>query len=142
MKKPLLTALILLSALLPSMAQQDSTTFRAYLYNDEYQVYMRINLYDQDIEIPGQELYGKLPGFLGKQHNSFCWVITSAMVKDNREAELRLINDFGSEDLTATLNRKNDSIYVLHQGKGSTIKVPYQGKWRKLPKTLELKRKK
>ena len=142
MKKPLLTALILLSALLPSMAQQDSTTFRAYLYNDEYQVYMRINLYDQDIEIPGQELYGKLPGFLGKQHNSFCWVITSATVKDSCEAELRLINDFGSEDLTATLNRKNDSIYVLHQGKGSTIKVPYQGKWRKLPKTLELKRKK
>jgi hypothetical protein len=54
---------------------------------------------------------------------------------------MQMINDFGSEDLTATLERKNDSIYILKQGEGSTIKVPHNGKWRKLPKTLELKRK-
>ena len=52
-----------------------------------------------------------------------------------------LINDYGSEDLTATLTRKNDSIYVLKQESGSTIKVPNKGKWQKLPKTLEFKRK-
>ena len=78
---------------------------------------------------------------LGKLHNSFCWVITSCKIKNEKEAELQLINDFGSEDLKATLTRTNDSIYILKQGEGNTIKVPNNGKWQKLPKTLEFKRK-
>ena len=122
-------------------AQKDSTAFRAYLYNNEYDVYLRINFYDQDVVIPGQELYGSLPGYLGKKHNSFCWVITSCEVKNDHEATLQLINDFGSEDLMATLTRQNDSTYILRQGAGNTIKVPNKGKWQKLPKTLPFKRK-
>jgi hypothetical protein len=102
---------------------------------------MRINFYDQDIQVPGQELYGQLPGFLGKRYNSFCWVITSCNVKNDNEADLSLINDYGSEDLRATLYRHNDSTYVLRQVKGSTIKVPKNGKWQKLPKYLVFKRK-
>lgn len=121
-------------------AQKQNDSFRAYLYNNTYNVYLRINLYDQDVTVPGQELYGKLPGYLGKLHNSFCWVITSCEIKDEKKAELQLINDFGSEDLSATLSRENDSIYVLKQGSGNTIKVPNNGKWQKLPKTLEFKR--
>jgi hypothetical protein len=31
---------------------------------------------------------------------------------------------------------------VLHQLKGSTLKIPKNGKWQKLPKYLVLKRKK
>jgi len=116
-------------------------SFRAYIINNEYEVYMRINLYDQDIQIPGQELYGQLPGFLGKRYNSFCWVITSCKIKNEKEAELQMINDFGSEDLEATLTRENDTLYVLRQGAGSTLKVPHKGKWRKLPKTIQFIRK-
>lgn len=122
-------------------AQTNSTAFRAYLYNNEYNVYLRINFHDQNIEVPGQELYGKLPGYLGKVNNSFCWIIVSCKVKNDHEAELKLINDFGSEDLSATLTRENDSTYVLRQGSGSTIKVPNKGKWQKLPKTLAFKKK-
>jgi hypothetical protein len=123
-------------------AQKEDKSFRAYLYNNEYSVYLRINLYDQDVEVPGQSLYGKLPGYLGKEHNSFCWVITSCKVKNEEKAELQLINDFGSEDLTATLRRVNDSLYVFRQESGSTLKVPKNGKWQKLPKRFVLKRKK
>ena len=137
--KVIFSALLLL---LPSLtwAQNQGDSFRAYLYNNTYNVYLRINFYDQDVTVPGQELYGKLPGYLGKLHNSFCWVITSCEVKDEKKADLQLINDFGSEDLNATLTRENDSIYILKQGAGSTIKVPNNGKWQKLPKTLEFKR--
>ena len=138
--KIILSALLLL---LPNLiwAQKQGDSFRAYLFNNTYNVYLRINFYDQDVTVPGQELYGKLPGYLGKLHNSFCWVITSCEVKDEKKADLQLINDFGSEDLNATLTRENDSIYILKQGAGSTIKVPSNGKWQKLPKTLEFKRK-
>ena len=129
-------------ALTPLLAQSnDSTAFRAYLINKEYHVYLRINFYDQDIQIPGQELYGQLPGYLGKERNTFCWVITSCQVNSEHEAEMHLINDFGSEDLKATLTRDNDSTYTLRQQEGNTIKVPNKGKWQKLPKTLEFKRK-
>ena len=125
----------------PVVIHAQDNTFRAYLYNNEYNVYLRINFYDQDVRVPGQELYGTLPGYLGKVNNSFCWVITSCQIKNDREATLQLINDFGSEDLTATLTRKNDSIYLFRQGVGNTIKVPNKGKWQKLPKSLEFKRK-
>ena len=136
-----MTKKILLAACLAMLATaiQAQKNFRAYLYNNEYNVYLRINFYDQDISVPGQDLYGKLPGYLGKMRNSFCWVITSATVKDN-EAKIAMINDFGSEDLIATLTYESDSLYRLKQIEGSTLKVPKNGKWQKLPKTLEFKR--
>ena len=120
-------------------AQNGNGPFRAYLFNKEYSVYLRIDFYRENISVPGQDLYGKLPGYLSKQHNSFCWLITSAEVH-GKTATMQMINDYGSEDLTATLTAENDSVYVLKQIDGSTLKVPNNGKWQKLPKTLELKR--
>ena len=142
MRKSFLTIIALWLTISAFAEQKDSTTFRAYLYNNEYDVYLRINFYDEDIKVPGQELYGTLPGYLGKKNNSFCWVITSAKIKNRKTATLNLINDYGSEDLTATLTRQNDSIYVLKQESGSTLKVPKNSKWQKIPKTLEFKRRK
>ena len=139
MKKSILLLFAALTSAL-AIAQEEAKPFRAYLYNDEYDVYLRIDFYDESILIPGNELYGQLPGYLGKKNNSFCWPITTAKLKNKRTAELSLINDYGSEDLTATLTCENDSIYTLKQGKGSTLKVPKNGKWQKLPGTLTLKR--
>ena len=140
MKKTLLTlAFGLLSSCL--LAQNEEKVFRAYLFNKEYDVYLRIDFYNESISVPGNELYGKLHGYLGKNNNSFCWPITAAKLKDEHTAELSLINDYGSEDLTATLTQQNDSTYILKQEKGSTLKVPKNGKWLKLPKTLPFKRK-
>ena len=136
MKRSLLPVLLLLTASALS-AQNDPKVFRAYLYNNIYEVYLRINFYEQDVEIAAQPLYGQLPGYLGKKNNAFCWPITSVRIKDDRHAELQLINDLGSEDLEATLECTSDSTYVLRQGKGSTLTVPKNGKWQKLPKVLE-----
>lgn len=138
----ILSLLAVLSCTLAIQAQQaDSTVFRAYLYNEEYDVYMRINLYDQDIIISWQDIYGPLPGFLAKNDYNFCWMITDSKVS-GRKAELEMVNDYGSEDLTATLTLENDSLYVLRQKKGSALKVPNKGKWQKLPATLTFKKRK
>lgn len=140
MKKLIATSVLILM-LLPAIAQESKEPFRAYLINKEYKVNLRIDLYQQNITVPGQDLYGELPGYLWKQSNSFCWLITSAEVDDSgKTATLQLINDYGSEDLTATLKAENDSVYVLKQIEGSTLKVPNNGKWQKLPKTLEFRR--
>lgn len=137
--KKLIALFLIFHPYLTLRAQNTVEPFRAYLYNNEYEVYLRIDFYDETITIPGQELYGQLPGYLGKKNNSFCWVITSAKIQD-RTAHLAMINDYGSEDLTAILTAKNDSLYELRQVEGSTLKVPKNGKWQKLPKTLEFKR--
>lgn len=138
MKKTIATILLLLS-LLQANAQEKSGPFRAYLFNKEYNVFLKIDFYKQDITVPGQDLYGELPGYLSKRSNTFCWLITSVDVKGNT-ATLQMINDYGSEDLTATLTAKSDSVFVLKQIDGGTLKVPNNGKWQKLPKTMELKR--
>ena len=137
--KKIITIIIFTFLLSPALAQENKEPFHAYLINKEYNVYLRINFYQENISVPGQELYGKLPGYLSKQHNSFCWLITSAEVEGNK-ATLQMINDYGSEDLTATLTAESDSVYILKQIEGSTLKVPNNGKWQKLPKSLELKR--
>ena len=141
MKKLFLFSILFHIALLSASAQQNSKPFRAYLYNNDYEVFMRLDLYGESITVPGQELYGELPGYLGKKHNSFCWLITSSKI-DGEKAELQMINDYGSEDLTATLTVENDSLYVLRQVEGSTLKVPKDGKWQKLPSKLVFKRRK
>ena len=137
--KKIITIIILAFLLSPALAQENKEPFRAYLINKEYNVYLRIDFYQDNISVPGQDLYGKLPGYLAKQHNSFCWLITSAEVEGNK-AKLQMINDYGSEDLTATLTAENDSVYVLKQIEGSTLKIPNNGKWLKLPKNMELRR--
>ena len=100
----------------------------------------RINLHD-NMDIPDHDLYGPLPGYLAKEHNGFYWVIVDAKVKSKKKATIQLINDYGSEDLTATLHLPNDSTLVLEQGEGSSIKVPKDGKWFKLPAKVTFKRK-
>ena len=138
MKKTIATMLLLLS-LLQANAQEKSGPFRACLFNKEYNVFLKIDFYKQNITVPGQDLYGELPGYLSKRSNTFCWLITSVEVKGNT-ATLQMINDYGSEDLTATLTAESDSVFVLKQIDGVTLKVPNNGKWQKLPKSIELKR--
>ena len=139
MKKLILFLTIFHVSLLSVSAQKTDKPFRAYIYNKEYEVFMRLDLYSESITVPGQDLYGEVPGYLGKMHNSFCWLITSSKI-DDKTAELKMINDYGSEDLTATLTVENDSLYVLKQVEGSTLKVPKDGKWQKLPSKLIFKR--
>ena len=138
MKKLFLFSIVLHISLLSVSAQKNDKPFRAYLYNNEYEVFMRLDLYGESITVPGQELYGELPGYLSKKRNSFCWLITSSKI-DGDKGELQMINDYGSEDLTATLTVENDSLYVLKQVEGSTLKVPKDGKWQKLPSKLVFK---
>ena len=139
MKKLFLIFIVFHLSLLSVSAQNTAKPFRAYIYNNDYEVFMRLDLYNESITVPGQELYGELPGYLGKKHNSFCWLITSSKI-EGQTAELQMINDYGSEDLTATLTVENDSLYVLRQVEGSSLKVPKEGKWQKLPSKLVLKR--
>ena len=122
-------------------AQTPCEDFRAYLYNKEYGVFLKIDFCDESITIPDQDFYGSLPGYMGKKVNNFIWLITSAEVKE-KKAKLTMINEFGSEDLIASLVRENDSLYVFRQEEGSQLKLSQKGKWQKMPKKMEFIRQK
>ena len=126
---------------LVAKSQENNYMFKGYFFNSEYNVYLKIDLHGDGIIVPDHDLFGLLPGYLGKMNNSFFWLITSKNIKNKNFANIELINDYGSEDLSASLSLKNDSTLVLKQLKGSEIKVPNKGKWQKLPAELVFKRK-
>lgn len=120
-------------------AQSDNKTFKTEIYNKEYDIFIHLDLNNRQIIATGHELFGPLAGYLGKSTSSFYWLILDAEIND-KIATLQMVNDYGSEDLEATLIQLNDSTYNLIKGKGSPIRVPYKGKWIKLPNKMEFKK--
>ena len=117
--------------------------FKTRILNKEYDVFMQINLYEENVKIPGQDILGETFGYLKKNTDSRVWAITGVEIsKDGKKATLEMVNDYGSEDLTATLSyNPKDSVYTLKQNAGSTIKIARNRKWVKLPSTMQFKRK-
>ena len=134
MKKKLIIAALSLVTLMAT-AQNNNALFKGYVYNKEYDVYLDINFYDSNITVPGQEIFGKIPGYFGDKRDSRKWLITDASIKGNT-AYISMINDYGSEDLKAELTVKNDGTYELKQVEGSTLKIARNRKWCKMPKKL------
>ena len=121
-----------------SPARDSDSLFIGEIYNKEYDVFIRLNFYENDILVEGQKLYGEVSGYIKNSTDSRCWLITSARIsKDNNSAKLEIINDYGSEDLIATLSYDSAcKSYTLRQKSGSTIKFAKKGKWQKLPSSL------
>ena len=101
------------------LTAQSDKVFHTYIYNDEFKVYMEINF--------------------GAKRDQRKWLITSAKIDGKNSATLEIVNDYGSEDLTATLTyNPEDGSYVLKQKSGSRIKIVVNRKWVKIPTELKL----
>ena len=136
-RKRWLSMILLFASVVGGAAQtRDTLTSRLNIYNKEFDVFMVLDLRERNVIIPDHEIYGPLPGYLGKTTSTFYWMIVDAD-DEGKKTQLQLINDYGSEDLSATFEQLNDSTYRLTQGKGSVIKVPSKGKWMKLPSMLD-----
>ena len=135
MKSKILATLLCLISI-SSMAQTDSTLFKGKITNKEYDVYMNIDFYHKNLKVPGQELFGEMPGYFGDRRDSRKWLITDADI-EGKTAHLSIINDYGSEDLTADLIVLPDGSYELQQKEGSNLKIARNRKWVKIPKNLK-----
>lgn len=136
-----LSILAIISAIALNAFSQNDSIFKCNLYNEEYKVYMNINLYDSNITAPRQEIFGELPGYFGQDNDSRIWLITDVKISKNNVAKLSIVNDYGSEDLTATLTVDKDGNYILKQEDGSRIKIVENRKWVKIPTELKFKKK-
>lgn len=140
MRKAFFLTFCMLLATITSMAQENN--FNTRIYNKVYDVEIVMNLNEESINIPGQEILGRVYGYLKKKTDARVWAIMSAKIsKDGKRAEIEMVNDYGSEDLNAelTYDAKTAS-YTLKQLSGSTIKVSNGKKWLKLPKELTFER--
>ena len=136
-----LTFILMMASLLVGAAQnvKSDKVFHTYIYNDEYKVYMDINLYETNIKVPGQDVFGEVPGYFGALRDSRKWLVTDAKIIGKNKAELEIINDYGSEYLTATLTyNPKDNNYVLKQTGGSRLKIVANRKWLKIPTEIVL----
>ena len=123
-----------------SVFAQDGTAFKGKIVNDEYQIWIEMDFDAQAVIVPEQEIFGEVAGYLGAKRDPRKWIVTSVEMKNKTTARLEIVNDYGSEDLTATLTLNSDGTFTLKQLDGSTIKIAVNKKWVKLPKTLVFKR--
>lgn len=137
--KSLIIALILQVAFLPLSAQGEQKPFTGTIYNENYKVRIEMNLYENKLTIPSQEIFGEVPGYISSENDSRKWIIVEADINQDI-ATLSIINDYGSEDLHATLKKNSNGTYTLIQKDGSSIKFAVNRKWQKLPKQLTFKR--
>jgi hypothetical protein len=117
------------------IVQNNDSIFKAHLVNDEFQVWMVIDFYHNNITVPRQEIFGEVPGYFGAVRDTRKWIISDAVIK-GKKALLTIINDYGSEDLKAELKRNSDGTYTLTRLSGSTMKIVVDNKWVKIPKDI------
>ena len=120
----------------PVRSEQASQYFKGKIYNRQYDIYIHMDFINSSIIVPQQEIFGEIPGYLGDNKDSRKWLITNATITSDGKASLSIINDYGSEDLEATLQMLNDTTYILLQESGSTIKLARNRKWLKLPQKI------
>lgn len=120
---------------------QQGRPFDTTIRNEEYKIYIRLNLYDKNITVPGQDVLGEVDGYFGSTQSSTKWIVVASRLIDGRTAEIEVVNDYGSEDFTATLKVNDDGTYEYKKDGGSTLKFAVRGKWQKIPGNLELVRK-
>ena len=139
MKKIIFTLLMAVAAL--QVMAQETRPFDTTIHNEEYKIYIKMDLYDKDITVPGQDVLGEMDGYFGSTQSRSMWMIVSSRLIDERTAEIEVANDYGSEDFTAVLKVEKDGTYSYKKKDGSTLKFAVKGKWQKLPGSLDFKKK-
>lgn len=140
MKKAFFTLFMAVAAL--QVAAQEARPFDTTIHNEEYKIYIKMDLYDKDISVPGQDVLGKVDGYIGSKQSRTTWMIISSTLIDERTAELEVVNDYGSEDFTAELKANHDGTYTYRKKDGSTLKFAVKGKWQKIPSRVEFRKEK
>lgn len=133
--------LFVMSLVSAAAVAQQGRPFDTTIRNEEYKICIRLNLYDKNITVPGQDVLGEVDGYFGSTQSSTKWIVVASRLIDGRTAEIEVVNDYGSEDFTATLKVNDDGTYEYKKDGGSTLKFAVRGKWQKIPGNLELVRK-
>ena len=84
----------------------DSTIFKGYLYNKEYDVYIQMDFYHNNIVVPYQEIYGEMPGYFGDKRDGRKWLFTNATIK-NKHTAIGMFAAF-AEEIVISINLRTE----------------------------------
>ncbi len=115
MKKAFFTLFMAVAAL--QVAAQEARPFDTTIHNEEYKIYIKMDLYDKDITVPGQDVLGEMDGYFGSTQSRSMWMIVSSRLIDERTAEIEVANDYGSEDFIAVLKVERRHVLVQEEGR-------------------------
>lgn len=127
--------------LLLSIALRAGEPWKLQLTNKEEQVNLKLDLYEESIDVPGMELFGPMNGYLAGKGVYGTWMVTSFQIKNDKEATLRLSNDQGSETQSILLTWQNDSTYLMELQNGVVVKKVVNKKLVKIPAKITLNKK-
>ncbi|MCM1108785.1 MAG: hypothetical protein NC388_06995 [Clostridium sp.] len=136
MRRHILFATTLL-ACLNGLAQQP---FKGILENKKEDISLNLNLYEENITVPGMDFFGPCHGYM---HGNIygIWTITSSRINDGQTAVIRLSNDQGSDTQEVELSVVNDSTILFRQKGKVTIKKVVNRKLVKIPSEFHLVKK-
>lgn len=133
---------ILIMSLMPLLSwAQTEGSFNTTISDDEHKIFIRMNLYDKNVIVPGNDILGQVDGYIGSSQSKTKWIIVSSKLLNDKEAEVDVVNDYGCEDFTAVLKLNPDGTYSYKKKGGSTLKFAVNGKWQKLPGGMTFKKK-
>ena len=129
---------LFITATLSLLAALSAEPWRLKLANDVEQATLRIDLYEESVDVPGMDILGPMNGYLGGKGIYGVWMVTSFDIKDDHTATLRLSNDQGSDTQRVLLTQQNDSTYLMELQGGVVVKRAVNRKLVKIPAKILL----
>ena len=94
--------------------------FEGHFFSKELGVNMYLNLYEENITVPGFSFLGTMHGYM-RDGIYGTWMITKCSIKGNK-AKIRFSNDIGSDSQDVEFTQLSDSTYRYHATGGNAVK--------------------
>ena len=107
------------------------------LHCPEERIDLRLDLYEESIEVPGLEAFGPMNGYLDGNIYGV-WYVVGFDIKDDKNATITIANDLGSEDQKLTLTQNADSTYQLKFLGYNAVKRAQGKKLVKIPSEMKM----
>lgn len=107
------------------------------LHCPEEKIDLRLDLYEESIEVPGLEAFGPMNGYLDGNIYGV-WYVVGFDIKDDKHATVTIANDLGSEDQKLTLTQNSDSTYQLKFLGYNAVKRAQGKKLVKIPSEMKM----
>jgi hypothetical protein len=120
------------------MQAQETRPFKGLFQNEESNLRCELNLYEDDIPVPGLELdtcFGYLKGSINGM-----WVILKVKESSDEKFLVRAASERGGDAQDLEFVAKEDGTLEMKQVDGVTIKGVAKNKYVKLPKIVKLTR--
>ena len=113
--------------------------WKIHLHCPEEKIDLRLDLYEESIEVPGLEAFGPMNGYMDGNIYGV-WYVVGFDIKDDKHATVTIANDLGSEDQKLTLAQISDSTYQLKFLGYNAVKRAQGKKLVKIPSEMKMKR--